>query len=36
VAEVVAAARRAGVDSINLLVQPDDGSEIAGKNESPK
>jgi biopolymer transport protein TolR len=36
VAEVVAAARRSGVESLNLLVQPDDGTETAGKNESPK
>jgi biopolymer transport protein TolR len=36
VAEVVAAARRSGVDSLNLLVQPDDGSEAAGKSESKK
>jgi biopolymer transport protein TolR len=36
VAEVVAAARRAGVDSLNLLVQPDDGSEAVSKSESPK
>ncbi|MEY2935227.1 MAG: biopolymer transporter ExbD [Pseudomonadota bacterium] len=42
VAEVVAAARRAGVDSLNLLVQPDEGASEqepapgAGKNASPK
>jgi len=36
VAEVVAAARRSGVDSLNLLVQPDDGAEETGKNASPK
>lgn len=42
VAEVVAAARRSGVDSLNLLVQPDDGAEEqeaapgAGQNASPK
>jgi len=36
VAEVVAAARRSGVDSLNLLVQPEDASETTGKNESPK
>jgi biopolymer transport protein TolR len=36
VAEVVAAARRSGVDSLNLLVQPEDTSEKPVKNESPK
>jgi biopolymer transport protein TolR len=42
VAEVVAAARRSGVDSLNLLVQPDEGADEqaavpgAGQNASPK
>jgi biopolymer transport protein TolR len=36
VAEVVAAARRSGVDSLNLLVQPDETPETPAKNESPK
>ena len=36
VAEVVAAARRSGVDSLNLLVQPEDTIGTTGKNESPK
>ena len=41
VAEVVAAARRSGVDSLNLLVQPEGASEQvaapgAGQNASPK
>ena len=41
VAEVVAAARRSGVDSLNLLVQPEGADEQepapgAGQNASPK
>jgi biopolymer transport protein TolR len=36
VAEVVAAARHAGIDSLNLLVQPDETPETPAKNESPK
>jgi biopolymer transport protein TolR len=41
VAEVVAAARRSGVDSLNLLVQPEGSDEQeatpgAGQNASPK
>jgi biopolymer transport protein TolR len=36
VAEVVAAARRSGVDSLNLLVQPEETPEPPAKNESPK
>ena len=36
VAEVVAAARRSGVESLNLLVQPDETSETPAKIESKK
>jgi len=40
VAEVVAAARRSGVDSLNLLVQPEEGPDDEpaeqGKSEPPK
>jgi biopolymer transport protein TolR len=38
VAEVVAAARRSGVDSLNLLVEPDGGDEDSeqGSPEKPK
>jgi biopolymer transport protein TolR len=36
VAGVVAAARASGVDSLNLLVQPEDTTGTAAKNESPK
>jgi biopolymer transport protein TolR len=36
VAEVVAAARRSGVDSLNLLVQPEETPETPAKNASPK
>jgi biopolymer transport protein TolR len=36
VAEVVAAARRSGVDALNLLVEPDETPETPAKNASPK
>jgi biopolymer transport protein TolR len=35
VAEVVAAARRSGVESLNLLVQPDDEAEEEGAGQQP-
>ena len=38
VAQVVAAARRSGVDSLNLLVEPEDGDDGSeqGQSEKPK
>jgi biopolymer transport protein TolR len=36
VAEVVAAARRSGVDSLNLLVEPDGAADEASEQDSPE